>query len=428
MTQDHLLERARRRPGPVAWFLLAFSLCLSYSLFVESDSLYLPTLLPFLDSSPSSLNFSAIDNYEDGRWQALSEPIDSLSSLAALYPGVGFSNASCGGGLDRLFRIASWEWVGEDGAAVGWEGRRFLVDALRRAGGLFFVGDSITRMHFEASNFLLEGLSFQYKEIYTTTQPLFVYKVLETIIKNPSHAVLTLNPLHPAVEDLLQEAGVGKERIDAPVLSMFRSDFLGSDRESIDTACAENGVAFNWEQKVIFSFDWLSVLKNYTRIESPSRTLVVLNTGPHWGVSPFKDPRAPLELVLGTIKSIVRGVFSSLAVLPNIEVVVRTGYPGQRDCINFTTPFEDVASANTNMYGWDRIPMINEILRENMGVLYPTPSLLLDVERQGTMRGDARLKPDVNGGDCLHMCPTAIAEDWSKWIGMAMKQEEGWGT
>lgn len=103
--------------------------------------------------------------------------------------------------------------------------------------------DSITRMHFEASNFLLEGLSFQYKEIYTTTQPLFVYKVLETIIKNPSHAVLTLNPLHPAVEDLLQEAGVGKERIDAPVLSMFRSDFLGSDRESIDTACAENGVS-----------------------------------------------------------------------------------------------------------------------------------------------------------------------------------------
>lgn len=42
--------------------------------------------------------------------------------------------------MDRLFRIASWEWVGEDGAAVGWEGRRFLVDALRRAGGLFFVG------------------------------------------------------------------------------------------------------------------------------------------------------------------------------------------------------------------------------------------------------------------------------------------------
>jgi len=72
--------------------------------------------------------------------------------------------------------------------------------------------------------------------------------------------------------------------------------------------------------------------------------------------------------------------------------------------------------------------MINKILRENMGVLYPTPSLLLDVERQGTLRGDGRLNPAEKGGDCLHMCPTAIAEGWSKWVAMAMRKEAGWGT
>jgi len=96
------------------------------------------------------------------------------------------------------------------------------------------------------------GVSFEFQELYSTTQPLFIHTVLATLIKNPSHAVLSLNPNHPAVEGLLQEAGVGKERVDAPVLSMFRADFLGSDREAVDVACAENGVSTF--SRFLFSF------------------------------------------------------------------------------------------------------------------------------------------------------------------------------
>lgn len=144
-----------------------------------------------------------------------------------------------------------------------------------------------------------------------------------------------------------------------------------------------------------------------------------------------------LSLCFVFFASQTRATFASLAALPNVEVVVRTGYPGQVQCINYTAPFENVecelslvqstrrpkkltcfsspcfilspppVAANTTLFGWDRIAMINMILRENMGVLYPTPSLLLDVERQGTLRGDARLKPSEKGGDCLHMCQTA---------------------
>jgi len=98
-------------------------------------------------------------------------------------------------------------------------------------------------MHFEATRDLLTGISVQAQALYNTTQPLFLYSVLATLIKNPSHAVLKLNPNHPAIEELLQEAGVGRERMDLPLISMFRADFMATDRETVDVACEENGVS-----------------------------------------------------------------------------------------------------------------------------------------------------------------------------------------
>jgi len=95
--------------------------------------------------------------------------------------------------------------------------------------------------------------------------------------------------------------------------------------------------------------------------------------------------------------------------------------------------FQPYPEATNNIYGWDRVPAFNAILKDNMPLLLPSsssrssrfsPPLLLDVERQGTLRSDARLKPNV---DCLHICPTGIAEDWGRWIGMVMRGEEGWG-
>jgi len=98
-------------------------------------------------------------------------------------------------------------------------------------------------MHFIATEDLLTGVSFHAQALYNTSQPLFIYSVLATIVKNPSHAVFKLNSKHPAIEELLQEAGVGRERLELPIISMFRADFMATDRKTVDVACEENGVS-----------------------------------------------------------------------------------------------------------------------------------------------------------------------------------------
>ncbi|KAL7415047.1 hypothetical protein BDY24DRAFT_383536 [Mrakia frigida] len=414
---------------------LSFPLVL-FSLFTYSSPSSLDPFRTFILSSATISRSSSIENYFQGSWEPLSSgPITNLSSLNDAYPGYFFHDGTCGGGLERLYKIASWEWVGKDRKRTEWDGRRFVLDALRREGGVMLVGDSITLMHYSGLSRLLDGLSFTYRTLYKTNEKLFVQSILAEVIGNPLHAVIKLNKLHPAVKGLLEEAGVGEERLEVPVVAMLRNDFLGTTREVLDRACEENGAEFNWDARGIFLFDWLATARNYTSKPSPYKTLLILNTGMHFGVAPFKDRNAPVEVVLGVVNSLVQASYTSLSTLPNIQVIVRTSYPGEAECEKSTAPFTDVSQATTNIYGWDRVPAFNAILKDNMPLLLPssssffTPSppdpLLLDVERQGTLRGDARLKPNV---DCLHICPTGIAEDWGRWVGMVLRGEEGWGS
>ena len=103
--------------------------------------------------------------------------------------------------------------------------------------------DSITLMHYAGISRLLDGISFAYRTRYKTNEKLFHQKILEEVIGNPLHSVITLNPAHPAAAELLEEAGVGAERLEVPVVSMLRNDFLGTTKEVLNRACEENGVS-----------------------------------------------------------------------------------------------------------------------------------------------------------------------------------------
>ena len=77
--------------------------------------------------------------------------MSSEQGLAELFPGVPYSEGTTEGGLERLYRVASWEWLGEDGTGVPWDldsTRRLLVGLLKREGGAMFVGGQLSLAFF----------------------------------------------------------------------------------------------------------------------------------------------------------------------------------------------------------------------------------------------------------------------------------------
>jgi len=130
-----------QRRQVVSLLLLSFPLVF-YTLFTYRDSSSFDPFRSFILSSSTS-RYSAIENYLEGSWRPLSTPITNLSSLEHAYPGYFFHDGTCGGGLERLYKIASWEWVGADGKGTPWDGRRFAVDVLKRQGGILLVGGEL---------------------------------------------------------------------------------------------------------------------------------------------------------------------------------------------------------------------------------------------------------------------------------------------
>jgi hypothetical protein len=98
-------------------------------------------------------------------------------------------------------------------------------------------------MHYAGIARLLEGLSFAYRTEFKTNEKLTINFNLEEVVGNPLHSVLRLNPQHPALAGLLKDAGVGQERMEIPLVSMLRNDFLATNREVVDDACEANGVS-----------------------------------------------------------------------------------------------------------------------------------------------------------------------------------------
>lgn len=91
---------------------------------------------PYLSYSP----LSRIENHAAGRWARRESPILTQNDMSSLMPGMKYTHQTCEGGLARLYKIASWEWLGQDGSRLEFDAKRFLVDLLRRQAGLFFIG------------------------------------------------------------------------------------------------------------------------------------------------------------------------------------------------------------------------------------------------------------------------------------------------
>ena len=198
--------------------------------------------------------------------------MSSINELSALFPGAPYPDTVCEGGLDRVFRLASWEWVGQDGHGLEWDegrARKLLVGLLRREGGVMFVGgelsppsffmpgfsrwadshshdivDSISTMHLTALQDILLGVQHALSTSYATSLPLIVRVNVASHPERDSlytRIDLMLNPAHPAVDDLLDEAGVGRDRLGNPIAIGMRNDFLWVNREAINEAAREAG-------------------------------------------------------------------------------------------------------------------------------------------------------------------------------------------
>lgn len=112
------------------------------------------------DVPEPDFNKFSLPAYLAGSWQPRIPAVNSSESLLALTPGASLQNATAIKiGWERQYQVASWEWVGVDGRKAEWDALEFLVDALKRPGGVIIVGGELKAMGFLLSTHTYLGKS-----------------------------------------------------------------------------------------------------------------------------------------------------------------------------------------------------------------------------------------------------------------------------
>ncbi|KAL7413452.1 hypothetical protein BDY24DRAFT_55399 [Mrakia frigida] len=233
-------------------FLFALSIPLTLLFFLSFSNhhhLHPSIFLPFTEDPLPPLPPPTYPSLKDGSWMALPEPIKSQTDLFARFPGSEgkISNRSCAGkpggdGWERLFEVASWDWVDESGRKMGWDARAFVVQCLRREGGVLLVGDSLTLQHYDAIFLLLQSLSLSFPSYAHLTSPIVIHRTEQLQGRMPVHQTISLNLEHPASAELLLEAGVDASRGERPLVRALRSDLLGR-REDLEVLMGQKEVS-----------------------------------------------------------------------------------------------------------------------------------------------------------------------------------------
>lgn len=106
--------------------------------------------------------------------------------------------------------------------------------------------DSISTMNVDGVKDILAAVSEEYQELYHTKVPLYLSELADRLNSVPRRVSLSLNPKHPATENLLQEAGVGAWRLEYPLVTGVRADYLATDVEMMERILTKHGVSLSW--------------------------------------------------------------------------------------------------------------------------------------------------------------------------------------
>lgn len=103
---------------------------------------------------------------------------------------------------------------------------------------------------------------------------------------------LTLSAKHPAIPDLLSEAGVSRERLDYPLVTFLRADHLLRKDELaiVMNEFTENHVFgvgptiehFDWWKEMTDRLRDAEAAITYDKGIKAEHSVLMLNTGPHW--------------------------------------------------------------------------------------------------------------------------------------------------
>ncbi|KAL7414489.1 hypothetical protein BDY24DRAFT_440454 [Mrakia frigida] len=337
-----------------------------------------------------------------------------------------------------------------------------VVDLLQRRGGIFLVGDSITSQHLEGLSHLLMGLAItESKRLNVTsdawTRPLFNSRnITEANIPEtdgldlPWFRGLFLRVQHPLTKMLLEEAGVGEERLLLPVATSVRDDFLMS-REEYEEFLERD--EFSLEEGVDFATtEWIRYIERVTSggEGTPSKPAVlVLSTGPHWANGRFAGAGQTKELkperLLGMYERSIKSLFQRLEPIESVIPIFRTTAQGTPSCWIYSKENSHPANATQLLtikesffpppgaetkyiYNWPLIPTFNNILQnevESFNYLRRRKNgreaVWMDVAGQALTRPDAHLSPMA--GDCLHVCMPGLPEEWVRFTWELIKAE-----
>jgi len=225
---------------------------------------------------------------------------------------------------------------------------------------------------------------------------------------------ITLHPENQLFAKLLAKpslAGVPPSRFSRPIVTVFRSDDLITQKELNATllmAGMEEPVNMDNHRAM---GDWRQGLKNNSMEESwegELDTIIVANTGPHWSPAhmwPAKD-----RVLLKGYQIMLDKVYNFFvnSPLPTLTFFRATS-PAHQHCNNYSEPITLTSSAAINptpeehLYGWHLFPEYNRMARKLFGSSKHNNTRYFDIWPLSVTRPDAHAGWHNTDFDCLHV-------------------------
>ncbi|KAI5474379.1 glycosyltransferase family 64 protein [Pseudohyphozyma bogoriensis] len=308
--------------------------------------------------------------------------------------------------VDRILQTASWEWETSSGCQLHeFDPTAFIVRLLQSYGGLFMVGDSLTKEHFDFLSYLLVRRGGPIQKEGTST--------------------LVLLANHTNTSSYLQLAGVPESRLDRPLVHKVLNDRLLHGKDLERQIWTTVGVSTFHEKNPRKEESWMPEVKSLsnrflraTEKESQGgykwkETILLASTGAHW--SPHSIGIAKKDMAKG-FEQMASTILDYVVPLPGIAFYYRTASPGHLGCEMMDQPQPDIEDGvfvpeefvGSNKEYWNTFPSFNAIWKEmhddepstfSWQRLWLTGSACcfyqIDTWRQANQRPDLHLNPPI---------------------------------
>ncbi|PFH47457.1 hypothetical protein AMATHDRAFT_102370, partial [Amanita thiersii Skay4041] len=354
----------------------------------------------------------------------------------------------------RLLDVMNWVWMPWRGVVLSWDAEKFVVRLLRSPGGLFLIGDTVTKQHSDVLIHMLRqaGITLDLNPPHlpqpSSQSPSLRRNVFQYVLRPSSATTLRLVRL----------AGVPRTRALRPVVTLVKDYMLAGEadvREIVERLGAPSG--FRYVGALPSAEGWEDLVMEAAKPrEGEPRgagedTVVVLNTGHNWSryqlsmLPSRKTGKEEQTRVREAFKQMVKLITGRLSSIPRLSVYYRSTSPGHPTCIQHAVPYPDYDVAleaegkgmgavdlsevlspaeeeRWRRQDWDLFGTHNEVWNRTVGRLMRGRRegwmrrvgarwAYWDVWEMAVQRPDAHLQPGV---DCLQWCLPSLMEEWTR--------------